>query len=539
MFVCAGLAEGKHKIEVANSETEIAQWIAEVVKVNLDPDRPMDDIKISVEKGGIIECVVRDNDTEHPLPRMRVSAYNETFRAISMTGENGKVRIRTFPGDYQVYASGRPYISWRLNDPAVVSKGQVTRVDVHLDKSPVIKGTVTEANGQPAGDVLVTIHPFGDHVYTDRNGRFVAGYDERRADKGLFVMARDLKRPLASAMRTKEFDRPLRLTMEPALTVKGKVTDPDGAGIPAARVSLHVVCADYSSGLAEVLTDSKGRFELNAIPPKHKALDYWISVHAAGFGPKYSISIEGRTGATAELPAIQLTPAYTSISGTVVDANGLPAARVPIFLNGSRGAAQPDKATATDEKGRFAINRICEAPVHLRANFSSSPGGSGTITANGGDTDVTIVLGQRSVHTPFISLAGKSLPELTSLKVELLPTDLTDKKILVCFFDMEQRPSRNCLRQLSAKAQELKAEGVMVAAVQASKIDENSLDEWAKRYNISFPLGMVRGDEEKARFTWGVRSLPWLILTDSRHVVAAAGFRLSELDAKIEQIDGD
>jgi hypothetical protein len=50
---------------------------------------------------------------------------------------------------------------------------------------------------------------------------------------------------------------------------------------------------------------------------------------------------------------------------------------------------------------------------------------------------------------------------------------------------------------------------------------------------------MVRGDAEKARFTWGIHSLPWLILTDSRHVVAAEGFGLSELDAKIDQIDGD
>jgi hypothetical protein len=105
--------------------------------------------------------------------------------------------------------------------------------------------------------------------------------------------------------------------------------------------------------------------------------------------------------------------------------------------------------------------------------------------------------------------------------------------ILVCFLDVNQRPSRNCLRQLSAKAQELAAKGVVVAAVQASKIDQKSLDEWRARYDVSFPLGMVRGDQEKARFTWGVRSLPWLILTDSRHVVTAEGFGLSELDEKL------
>jgi hypothetical protein len=47
---------------------------------------------------------------------------------------------------------------------------------------------------------------------------------------------------------------------------------------------------------------------------------------------------------------------------------------------------------------------------------------------------------------------------------------------------------------------------------------------------------MIYGREECFRFDWAVCSLPWLILTDSRHVVAAEGFGLSELDAKIEQI---
>ena len=138
---------------------------------------------------------------------------------------------------------------------------------------------------------------------------------------------------------------------------------------------------------------------------------------------------------------------------------------------------------------------------------------------------------------PF--LVGKPLPRLNDLKIDLLAANTAGKMILVCFLDIEQRPSRNCLQQLNARAQELKAKGMAIAAVQASKIDENSLDEWRRKHNISFPFGMVQGDENRARFTWGIPSFPWLILTDSQHVVAAEGFGLSELDAKIEQIDGD
>jgi len=87
------------------------------------------------------------------------------------------------------------------------------------------------------------------------------------------------------------------------------------------------------------------------------------------------------------------------------------------------------------------------------------------------------------------------------------------------------------------QAQQLKQKGVIVIAVQASKIDENTLNDWVKNYNIPFPVGMVQGDEEKARFNWGVRSLPWLILTDKQHIVQAEGFGIDELDERIVKLN--
>jgi hypothetical protein len=122
---------------------------------------------------------------------------------------------------------------------------------------------------------------------------------------------------------------------------------------------------------------------------------------------------------------------------------------------------------------------------------------------------------------------------LKDLKIEISSADVGDKMILVCFWDMEQRPSRNCIIRLAKQAEQLKQKGVTVVTVQASKIDENALNEWIKNYNIPFPVGMVQGDEEKARFAWGVRSLPWLILTDRKHVVTVEGFGVNELNERI------
>ena len=99
---------------------------------------------------------------------------------------------------------------------------------------------------------------------------------------------------------------------------------------------------------------------------------------------------------------------------------------------------------------------------------------------------------------------------------------------------MQQRPSRNCIQQLSKSAQELKAKGVEVVAIQASKIERAKLDKWIKENGITFPVGMIQGDERKTRRAWGVKSLPWLILTDKKHKVTAEGFSITELEGKIQ-----
>jgi len=128
---------------------------------------------------------------------------------------------------------------------------------------------------------------------------------------------------------------------------------------------------------------------------------------------------------------------------------------------------------------------------------------------------------------------GEPLPEFEGIDLDITAENTRDKALLLCFFNMNQRPSRNCLLQLSTRAKELMAKDIVVVAVQASKVDEDTLNEWIKKNNIPFLVGMIQGDEEKIRFTWGVRSLPWLILTDNKHIVQAEGFSINELDEKI------
>jgi len=132
-------------------------------------------------------------------------------------------------------------------------------------------------------------------------------------------------------------------------------------------------------------------------------------------------------------------------------------------------------------------------------------------------------------------LVGKALPPFEGIEIDFATEKARGKMVLVCFWDMNQRPSRNCIMQLAKQAQQLKGKGVTVVVVQASQIDEKTLNEWVKENNIPFPVGMIQDDSEKIRFAWGVQSLPWLILSDPEHIVRAEGFALSDLDEKIKE----
>lgn len=204
-----------------------------------------------------------------------------------------------------------------------------------------------------------------------------------------------------------------------------------------------------------------------------------------------------------------------------------------------------DRTTVTDSEGRFRFEHIRtkirpsgsrseKSWDHVPRVWEISYGNtSKTIAFYDGTTIEDFELVVKPSLTDTQSLVGGALPGFDGIKIDLSAAQNKDKAMLVCFFDMNQRPSRNAIIQLVRKAEELKQKGVAVVAIQTSKVVEETLDKWIKGQSISFPVGMVRGDEEEIRFTWGVKSLPWLILTDMQHIVRAEGFSINELDERI------
>jgi hypothetical protein len=177
--------------------------------------------------------------------------------------------------------------------------------------------------------------------------------------------------------------------------------------------------------------------------------------------------------------------------------------------------------------------RIDEQKV-FNASIDILPAGTLLVVVDNNEA-VEYVVGEGPIYTPACSLVGKTLPPFHGIDIDFGTEQAKGKKVLVCFWDMNQRPSRHCVRELAKRAQPLEEERVVVVCVQASKLDKMQLDEWIEELGITFTLGMVQGDEEQTKFNWGVRFLPWLILADKDHIVRAEGFGTEELAEKIKQ----
>ncbi len=537
-FFCPGLPTGKNKITPADSKNGSSRWVTSPVSVDIIPGQPVEDVEVSVQEGSVIECTARDRHTETPIPEARASVYCQAtkMRYWGKADEEGVARVYVLPGEYQVSLWKRGYASWSVNEPMILEAGQTKMVEGLLDRDPSLDGTVVGSNGQPVEDVLVGMHPFGDRAYTDSKGHFKAGYDQRRSDDGIVVIARERKGGLVGVVDVNNFNEPISVSLEPGLVAKGRIIDPNGTGVPAARIVMCVLLSNCLCPLGEeVLTDSKGCFELRAMPVRDEPFDFRISVFATDYAPKSydRIAIKGQAGETVDLEPIEMVAANLSVSGTVVDANGVLAPRTILFLQGQAGMDQPDKATATDSQGRFAFTRIGKGPIRLQAGFSSDPNGSGYLKAQAGDHEVKIVLGQTLVHERYESLLDKALPDLSGLGVDSDKVETENKAILLCFFDMQQRPSRHVVAQLSKKAEMLGSKGIVTVIVDVSGAGEDEFDRWVTKQKITYWTGAIRENWSEKRLKWGVRALPWLVLTNPDHQVSAEGFDLNQLDEKI------
>lgn len=547
-FSINALPAGRNIVQLVPKREGLADWVAEPVEVITEPGKTESNVKVELSKGGLLEVVVTEAESKKPVENARIGIqYQASDRPFGTSSDKeGIARMRLAAGEYQmnyVYKEGYSY--QRSQEPITIEDGKTTRIECQLVGQPKITGIARDDKDQPLKDVKLRICPMGGReVSSDAEGKFEVSWDPRHwgGDETpvVFLVARFEEDNLAEAVEIGEDTKTLDLKLKPGLIFTGKVVDPNSKGIANARITIMLRAGNWGSSIGRDIakTDSGGSFEVKAIPAEQR---YSINTSAEGYGQNnMEVKTEDAVNNRINVGVITLPLANLSISGVVVDIDDKPVADARVYCSGEN---QPHRNTQTDGQGKFTLDKICAGEVRVSASKSGQTRLYGNIRTEGGVTDVKIVVQERSTSARTTrtqpkppSLVGRALPELKDLKIDLSPTDSDDRMILVCFFDMNQRPSRHYTGQLAKQAEQLEQKDVTVVAVQASKVDENALNEWIKESDIAFPVGAVQGDVEKTRFAWGVRSLPWLILTDRKHTIRAAGFGINELNEKIRGV---
>ncbi len=528
-----------------------------------------------------IKGKVVDAETGEPIP---------DFKIVSGIDWGGSRTVSWQRRDVKAYIEGHYEMSFTFPYPAHLirieaegykpgtsraigsDEGEVT-IDFELEKGTGPSGIVHLPNGQPAAgaEVILCTPSQGPSIRNGRNQRKRdSQYVETKEDgKFSFPVQMDVYAIVVLhdegylKITDTELAESTDLTLQPWATVKGKILvgkDP----IPNETVRLGFDLPPESSQPRiyydyRTATDDKGCFVFERVPPGQARISRMIRISDRRSGYSHSTSVEAKAGETV---SITIGGMGRPVTGKVL---------VPDYLNEKFDWQHTDYGLRVDSSegpyrqigfkinvdGTFRIDDVPTGDYHFYVNAFAPPSDPqgfrgeriGLLSQHfnipempDGRSDEPLDLGVleldvigKSDYAP--SLVGKPLPDLDGIKIDFTLAQAKGNMVLVCFFDMNQRPSRHCITQLAQQTKPLEEKGITILAVQASKSETNQLTEWVKQNNIPFPVGFIVGDEEKVRFDRGVKSMPWLMLTDKEHVVRAEGFGLDELERNVREIE--
>ena len=145
---------------------------------------------------------------------------------------------------------------------------------------------------------------------------------------------------------------------------------------------------------------------------------------------------------------------------------------------------------------------------------------------------------QAEIEDKSAVLIGRPLPRFNVAKIDAAIENAKGKRVLLCFWDVGQRPSRNCLQQLAQERDALESQGVSVIPVHIATPGDRPPEQWLAKNRIPLLTETLGENRAQARQICGADVLPWLVLTDRNHVVTAEGFPLSELNQKLDAGSG-
>jgi protocatechuate 3,4-dioxygenase beta subunit len=400
---------GSYRIQVFFGTNNDAGWVAEMVPVTVTAGQTTRAVQVKAVRGVLLEVTVLGKANRKPQPKVNVTAFMDESQSHGVSDSNGVAKIFVLPGDYQVSAfRQQPQSSGQTS--ATVEAGKTNRVEIEMTEmsngqmgsAPAIKisGVVHLPDGKAAAGASVQLvggnGPRGDTLKTDANGKFELEWNPRQfggqSDSTACILVRDAQHNLAVAQDLDEDTTNLDLKLAPGLTLVGRA---EAGGKPLTNATAQLVFWTGRSGMwlqGLARTNTPGQYEIPALPPGRK---YGVIVSAPGYGQKQNHNLEiSADPGRQELDTVELKLANLKLAGQVLDADDKPVARCNVNLSGED---QPNANARTDRDGRFSFAHVCEGTIRLSANSQRA---YGSISAEGGDTNVVLHLGENMSSSP-------------------------------------------------------------------------------------------------------------------------------------------
>jgi uncharacterized GH25 family protein len=517
---------------------------------------------------------------------LRMSSWGSPItsnRDIIRTDSQGNFEIKAIPAEHKYDISARAEGYGRTDMDVQAQMAGDKSQDIGQMKLPLanlsITGQILDAQDNPLANAR--IHTYGGdqpniNTQSDSQGNFIlkgvcegritistdVNLDGKRLSSrvstdggasGIKIIVREGRAP-SYYIRSKTYEQIVESSDK---VIAGVAVDENDLPIAGVPVGVRCIKRERENGrfswtyssyqdLSDI-TDEKGRFVIQLEEDAEYNLLFSPEKHAAIIA--YDIPVN-----TKDLKII--LPNGGTVNGRLVrmeKGKKVPIPNTEVKIEQTSRVSYThlgfdrDKTTITDSQGRFQFKHLQTKirPSDSRSEKQWEPipriwqilygQTSKTIGFYNGNTIEDFELIIKPKLSEAVSLVNSPLPEFDGIKIDLNAEQTKDKMMLMCFFDMNQRPSRYCIRQLSNRAKELKEKDVCIIAIQAAEVDADTLSSWVKDSDTPFPVGKIDGDVSEIRAYWSVHSLPWLILTDKQHVGQSEGFSINELDDKIRE----
>ena len=305
----------------------------------------------------------------------------------------------------------------------------ILRVDQNNNKQGLnLTGIVRDATGEPVAGAVVTVSPNTYHnpeVKADATGRYTIAWRLFTfANPPHYLVATSAEHNLAATAAFDDATTNLDLVLGPAVTVSAKVQDARGKQVTNASAFVYLMTSNGSyATAASAHTDSRGLLEFTNMPPMDGHY-HSLRVSAEGYANGYGqMRPPGAQSNRLEFPTIILPRADLTLTGTVRDPDGKPAAGVRVKVWGDTGRSIEDKEKTgevkTDADGRYLIRWTKQdwggtkwSPFIFARDLEHNLAASKDIDENTTNQDLTLQPGL-TLSAAVQDAGGKPIPTAT------------------------------------------------------------------------------------------------------------------------------